>query len=211
MGIYVFDWKILKEYLVMDEKDPKSSNDFGKNVIPKMLEAGEKMFAYKFKGYWKDVGTVQSLWEANMDLVASPPLFNLENNYWKILSRNPVKPPHYAAPGARIISSCITEGCNIYGNTEHSVIFEGVTIEKDAIVKDSVILPNVRICRGAVVEKAVIGTGAVIGRDARIGLEDNPDNQFRSDICTDGIVLVKGGIIIGEGAQIYKNSMVSSF
>lgn len=208
MGIYVFNWKALKEYLIMDEQNPKSSNDFGKNIIPQMLAAGEKLYAYEFEGYWKDVGTVQSLWEANMDLIASPPLFNLHDSNWRIYSRNPVKPPHYVAPNAQIRSSCVTEGCNIYGTVEHSVIFEGVTIEEDAVIRDCVILPNARVGKGAVIEKAIIGSGAVIGNGAQIGLRESGDNMHRSDICSDGIVLIKGGITIEDGAEIFKNSMV---
>lgn len=208
MGIYVFNWKILREYLILDEQNSESANDFGKNIIPQMLSMGEKMFAYQFEGYWKDVGTVQSLWEANMDLIASPPKFNLHDSKWKIYSRNPVKPPHYVSNDAKITSSCITEGCNISGTVEHSVVFDGVTIEKGAIIKDCVILPNTRICKGAIIEKAIIGTGAIIGDNARIGLNESTNNTYQSDICTDGIVLIKGGINIQNDSEIYKNSMV---
>lgn len=210
MGVYVFNWDILKKYLQSDEKDPASSNDFGKNIIPAMLANGENMCAYAFDGYWKDVGTVQSLWEANMDILQEPPAFELNDSDWKIYSRNPVKPPHYIAKGAKVNNCCVTEGCNVYGDIKHSVLFEGVTVEKGAVVEDSIVFPGAVIKENAVVKKAVIGEEVVIGKGAVIGDENTDSSQYASPYCTGGISLIGSGITIADGEKIGINSMVSS-
>lgn len=210
MGVYVFTWDVLKKYLQNDEKDPVSSNDFGKNIIPAMLENSEKMCAYAFEGYWKDVGTVQSLWEANMDILQEPPAFELNDSDWKIYSRNPVKPPHYIAKGAKVNNCCVTEGCTVCGDVKHSILFEGVTVEKGAVVEDSIVFPGAVIKENAVVKKAVIGEDAVIGKGAVIGDENTDSSQFASPYCTGGISLIGGGIIIADGEKIGINSMVAS-
>ncbi len=211
MGIYVFDWDTLRAALLEDEKDESSSNDFGKNIIPNMLSNNEPMYAYRFQGYWKDVGTIQSLWEANMDIIADPPIFNLLDHNWRIYSKNPIKPPHYVSYDATIINSCVTEGCNIYGDVEHCVISDGVTIEKGAKVKDSIIFPNAYISSDAVLEKVIVGEGTIIGKGAEIGVESSKDNSYASHLCTHDVVLINGNIEIEDGAKIYKNSMVRTF
>ena len=202
MGVYVFTWDVLKKYLQSDEKDSASSNDFGKNIIPTMLESGENMCAYAFDGYWKDVGTVQSLWEANMDILQEPPAFELNDSDWKIYSRNPVKPPHYIAKGAKVNNCCVTEGCNVYGDIKHSILFEGVTVEKGAVVEDSIVFPGAVIKENAVVKKAVVGEEAVIGKGAVIGDENSDSSQFASTYCTGGISIIGGGITIADGEKI---------
>ena len=168
MGVYIFKYDVLKKYLTDDERDPESANDFGKNIIPKMLADGEKMIAYRFEGYWKDVGTIQSLWEANMDLIDDPPKFDLNDRKWVIYSRNYALMPHYIGEEAKITNSTVTEGCEIDGTVDHSVIFSGVKIGKGAVVKDSVVMPGAVIGDGAVVEKAVIGVEAKIGKMHRL-------------------------------------------
>ena len=208
MGVYVFTWEVLKKYLQSDEKDPGSSNDFGKNIIPTMLGNGENMCAYAFDGYWKDVGTVQSLWEANMDILADPPAFDLHDNNWKIYSRNPVKPPHYIAKGATVNNCCVTEGCNVMGSVRHSILFEGVTVEKGAVVEDSIVFPGSIIREGAVVRKAVIGEEAVIGKGAVIGDEAVDSSAYSSPYCTGGISLIGGGVTVSDNEKIGVNSMV---
>ena len=208
MGVYVFTWDVLKKYLQSDEKDPESSNDFGKNIIPTMLKQGENMCAYAFDGYWKDVGTVQSLWEANMDILAQPPLFDLRDNNWKIYSRNPVKPPHYISSGAVVNNCCVTEGCNVYGTVNHSILFESVTVEKGAVVEDSIVFPGAVIKSGAVVKKAVIGEQAQIGENCVIGDENAPAGEYESAYCTGGISLVGGNTVIADNTKIGINSMV---
>lgn len=209
MGIYIFKYEALKKYLTDDERDPASSNDFGKNIIPKMLADGEKMMSYRFEGYWKDVGTVQSLWEANMDLIDNPPKFDLNDRSWVIYSRNYALMPHFMGEHGKVVRSTVTEGCVIDGEVEHSVIFSGVTIGKGAVIKDAVIMPGVQIGEGAVVEKSVIGPGAVIGANAKIGVSDESDeNPYNSKYCTHGIVLIEGEASVAENADIPKGSMV---
>ncbi len=161
MGIYIFSADKLKKYLTEDEADPASENDFGKNVLPNMLEAGEKMAVYAFEGYWKDVGTVDSLWEAHMDLLEAQDL-NLSDKSWKIYSRNPVMPPHMVEEGAEISDSLVTEGCDVGGKVEKSVLFAGVTLEKGAEIKESVVMPGAVIRSGAKIYRSIIGEKAVI-------------------------------------------------
>lgn len=210
MGIYIFNWQTLKKYLIVDENNPRSSNDFGKNVIPQMLAMNEPMFAYSFSDYWRDVGTIQSLWEAHMDMLTEPPLLDIYDNTWPIYSRNPAKPPHFIEDGAVVKNCSITEGCHISGTVEHSIISEGVTIDKGAIVRDSIVMPKAKIGKGAIVEKTIVGPGCEIGQDVKIGVRELEDNPYKSDICTDDIVLLEGGIIIDQGVEIGKNSMVEN-
>ncbi|MBS7298648.1 MAG: glucose-1-phosphate adenylyltransferase [Eubacteriales bacterium] len=210
MGIYIFKYDVLKKYLSEDEHDPESSNDFGKNIIPKMLEKGEKMMSYTFEGYWKDVGTVQSLWEANMDLIDTPPKFELYEKHWNIYSRNLALSPHYIGSGAKVTRSTVTEGCTICGNVDHSVIFSDVSIGEGSEIKDSVVFPGAVIGKNVKIEKAVIGQNAVIGDGAEIGMTEVADNKYASAMCTHGIVLIEGTAVVAAGESIPKGSMVES-
>lgn len=210
MGIYIFNYEILKKYLTEDENDPTSSNDFGKNIIPKMLANHEKMLSWKFEGYWKDVGTVQSLWEANMDLLDDEPKFDLGDNEWRIYSRNFALAPHYVGKNAKIENSTITEGCSINGEVVHSVISSAVHIGEGAVVKNSVIMPGAIIGKNAVIEKSVIGSGAIIGDGAAIGTTDDENNLYKSAMCTGGIVLIEGGVNVKAGTVIPRNSMIET-
>ncbi|NSL51383.1 glucose-1-phosphate adenylyltransferase [Bacillus sp. P2(2020)] len=162
MGIYIFKWHILRNYLEMDDRNAESSHDFGKDVIPLMLEEGLKLYAYPFKGYWKDVGTVKSLWEANMDLLEEEPELDLNDYSWRIYSVNPNQPPQYIAPTATIHRSLVNEGCMVYGTVEHSVLFPGVHIGKGSIVKNSVVMPGARIGDNCQIENAIIASEMVI-------------------------------------------------
>lgn len=173
MGVYIFNWKVLKEYLIQDEKDPDSSNDFGKNIIPKMIEDGLEIYAYIFDDYWKDVGTIESYWQANMDLLKEDNKLNLYDNTWKIYTKNPIRPPHYVCKDAVVKSSLLNEGCIIYGNVENSVLFPGVYVGKNSKVIDSVVMPNVKIEDNVVVEKAVIMSNTVIKSGSRIGSRES--------------------------------------
>lgn len=168
MGIYIFNWKTLKKYLISDEEDVFSSNDFGKNIIPKMLEEKIRMFAFPFKGYWKDVGTIDSFWEANMDLLNKENELDLDDDTWKVYSRNTARPAQYIGEEAEVKNTLITEGCIVHGETQNSLLFNGVYIGKNSVIKDSVIMPNVRIGDNVVIEKAIINSGAVITRDSII-------------------------------------------
>ncbi len=171
MGIYIFTWEKLRAYLSNDEADKKSNNDFGKNIIPAMLADKQVMVAYNFEGYWKDVGTIESLWEANMDLLSTPMPIDLHDKKWRIYARNPGMAPHYIAKGATVADSLITEGCEVYGNVKHSVLFAGVVIEEGANVQDSVIMPGSVIKRGAVVRRAIVAENAVVGAGSFVGEE----------------------------------------
>ena len=168
MGIYVFKWSVLKKFLEADEADPKSENDFGKNIIPALLEAGHKLYAYEFAGYWKDVGTINSLWEANMDLLSKHPAFDLSGGK-KIYARNSAKPATFIAKSAELHECFVSEGCEIYGMVNHSIISTGCSIGKGAEVTDSVIMPDVVIENGAVVRNAIIAEGCHVKAGARIG------------------------------------------
>ncbi|MEA4911891.1 MAG: glucose-1-phosphate adenylyltransferase, partial [Oscillospiraceae bacterium] len=160
MGIYVFTWSKLREYLEKDALQAGSTHDFGKDVIPAMLAGGERMFTYSFDGYWKDVGTIDSLWDSNMDLISPNVPFDLWENDFKIYSRNPCKPPHYIADSAEIQNSIVTEGCLIEGKVDFSVLFEGVTVAKNAVVRDSIVMPGSVIEEGAVVQYAIVAEDA---------------------------------------------------
>lgn len=169
MGIYIFSMDKLEKFLTEDEADPASQKDFGKNVIPAMLKAGERLAAYRFEGYWKDVGTVESLWEANMDLLDEHPALDLYDQSWKIYSKSPVVPPHMVEKGAVIKDSMVTEGCDVAGTVLKSVLFAGVLAEKGSVIEDSIVMPGAVIKPGARICRAVIGEGAIIGENASVG------------------------------------------
>ncbi len=201
MGIYIFTWSKLRKYLIEDEADPNSDNDFGKNIIPDMLNDGEVMMAYEFGDYWKDVGTIASLWEANMELIGEDSPIKLSDPSWRIYARNPNERPHYVSDGAEIRDTIVTEGASIYGSAEHSVLFHGCTIGKNAIVRDSVIMPNAVIEEGAVVQYAIVGQGSVIGKNAMIGAP--------KETCENGAIAVVGdNITIGKDIQVAPGEMV---
>ncbi len=162
MGIYIFNWKTLKKYLKEDECDKHSSNDFGKDIIPKMIDGNKKMFAYAFEGYWKDVGTINSLWEANMDLLSKGNKLNLYDEEWRIYSVNHSSPAQYIGVNAKVKNSLVVEGCHIEGKVKNSIIFQGVKIGKNSVVVDSVIMPNVTIGDNVIINKAIIGTAATV-------------------------------------------------
>ena len=210
MGIYIFTYEVLKKYLEADERDPSSANYFGKNIIPAMLENGEKMVSFRFEGYWKDVGTIHSLWEANMDLVDQPPKFDLNDRSWSIYSRNMALAPHYVGQNAKITNSTVTEGCFIDGEIKHSVIFGGVELGEGSVVSDSVIMPGAKIGKNVVIEKAVIGADAVIGDGAKVGVNSSDDNKYASKLCTNDLVLIESGAEVGVEEDICKGSMVEA-
>ena len=199
MGIYVFKWSVLKKFLEADEADPKSENDFGKNIIPALLEAGHKLYAYEFAGYWKDVGTINSLWEANMDLLGKHPAFDLSGGK-KIYARNTAKPATFIAKSAELNECFVSEGCEIYGMINHSIISTGCSVGKGAEVSDSVIMPDVVIENGAVVRNAIIAEGCHVKAGARIG-EFAADGERRISVVgkdkqiAEGAVIAAGAIV----------------
>ena len=201
MGVYIFTWEKLRKYLIDDEANKKSSNDFGKNIIPSMLNDQQRMFAYNFEGYWKDVGTIESLWEANMDLLSSPPPINLHDKSWRIYARNSGMPPHYVAKGASVIDSLVTEGSEIYGTVNHSIIFAGVTIEEGANVQDSVIMPGSVIHRGAIVRRTIVAENAVIGAGAIVGEETGNIAVVGHDVSLPAGVSVAAGVQVDQETE----------
>ena len=201
MGIYIFTKKILEEYLTKDDADPESAKDFGKNVIPAMLNDGRKMVAYPFEGYWKDVGTLTSLWEANMDLLGTNPEFDLHTKDWRIYSRNNNLPPHFISETATVKNSLITEGCDIRGTVINSVLSNGVTVEEGAVVRDSVLMTDVTVKAGARVEYSIIDSDTVICENASVGKE-------RASAC--GLAVVGEGLVVEAGSVIPDGEMVGS-
>ena len=177
MGVYLFNWKTLRKYLLEDEQDTASSNDFGKNIIPKILEDQKKLYAYHFSGYWKDVGTIESLWEAHMDLLNENPKFHLDDHSWGIFARNANHPPQYIAKEAEVSQSLVNEGCVINGTVNRSVLSYNVQIGRNSTIKDSVIMPNVRIGDNVCIERAIIASNCVIENDVIIG-DANPDSKI---------------------------------
>lgn len=204
MGIYVFTWKKLKKYLTEDEAKPDSSNDFGKDVIPAMLNAGELLRVYRFNDYWKDVGTVNSLWEANLDLLNPKIDLNLADQNWRIYSRTTGMPPQYISESADVENSLITDGCEVYGRIDYSVLFENVTVEEGADVEYSLVMPGAVIKKGAKVKYSIIAENAVIGEDAPIG--EDPA-VYGSDNW--GITVIGDKIKIGKKAIIKPDRMIT--
>ncbi len=202
MGVYIFTWEKLRAYLLSDESNPRSKNDFGGDIIPTMLSSGEKMSAYRFSGYWKDVGTIESLWDANMDMLQVGGGVRLFDSEWPIYARSPTRPPHYAGESSQISHSLVTGGCTVDGLVENSVLFHSVTVEKGAAVRYSILMPGSEVRSGARVEYAIVAEGAVIGEGASVGC--NPDG---SDGW--GIAVVAGGVRVGPGAVIAAKAMIT--
>ena len=200
MGIYIFSYKELRKYLIEDDENKNSSHDFGKDVLPAMLNAGERMFAYPFEGYWKDVGTIDSLWEANMDLLDPNVTLDLKDIY----SRNPMMPPHFVSNDAIIQNSLVADGCNVYGNLEFSILFSGVTIGKGATINSSIIMPCAVIEDGATVQFAIIAENTVVRKNAVVGAK--PEDCANRDDW--GIAVVGENAIIDEGAVVKPKEMI---
>lgn len=195
MGVYVFNWKVLREFLKEDEEDTKSSHDFGKNIIPAMLEKGKKLFAYSFKGYWKDVGTIESLWEANMDLLKEDCAFDLDDNKLRVYARNYDSPPTFVSESAKCIDSMVTKGCEIEGKIEGSVVSGRCTVKKGAKIVKSVIFPGCIIEEGAKVFYSIIGEGCKIGRNTEIGERPQKDDIPKITVLGEGTLVSEGKIV----------------
>lgn len=193
MGIYIFTAKKLFDYLEADDANPNSSKDFGKDVLPAMLNAGEKMFSYRFEGYWKDVGTISSLWEANMDLLGESPEFDVSDKSWKIHSRNPLAPPECIGESGVVKNSMVALGCEINGAVENSILGSNVIVEKGATVKDAVVLANSVIKAGATVSYSIIDENVTVGANAEIGVSKDPSAE---------IVVLGRGITVAAGAKV---------
>ena len=197
MGIYVFNWDVLKEALIADEDDEKSSNDFGKNIIPNLLNAGHKMMAYNFDGYWKDVGTIDSLWEANMELLGKNPEFNIRGDERsKIYARNNALPSSYIDAQAKTVNAFIAEGCEVYGIVRHCIISTGCTIGEGALVEDSVVMPGVVIEPGAIVRHAILGENSRICRNAVVGGAFAADEKKEISVTAKGTVVQANTVLL---------------
>lgn len=202
MGIYIFSAKKLFKYLEEDDANPNSSKDFGKDVLPAMLNAGEKMYSFRFQGYWKDVGTIASLWEANMDLLGEDPKFDVGDKAWKIHSRNPLAPPEHIGENGVVKNSMIALGCEIDGVVENSILGSNVIVEKDAVIKDSVVLANSVIKADATVSYSIIDENVTVGKGAKIGVKKDASAEIvvlGRDIC------VSDGVTVSEGQKHEKN------
>ena len=205
MGIYVFTWEKMKKYLIENENADTGSKDFGKDIIPSMLENGERLFAYTFDGYWKDVGTLDSLWEANMDLLSPSVPLDLYEQNWKIYSRNENMPPQYIGDKAEVENSMITEGSTVNGKVDFSIIFAGATIEEGATVNYSIVMPGTVIKSGAVVEYSIVGQDCVIHENAKIG--KSPETVENRDDW--GIAVVGHNVEVSEGAEVLPKEIIS--
>ena len=201
MGIYIFNRSLLGKYLEADGNNPESSNDFGKNIIPAMLDAGEPMYAYEFSGYWKDVGTIQSLWEANMDLLGDNPVFNLFDDDWRIYTRSEVRPPHYIGNDAKVINSIVTEGCEVHGIVENSLLFGGVKVARGAYIKNSIVMQDTVIREGASVYYSIVDGDTEVGAGTKIGNETSDGSK---------ITLIGSDLVIPHGAIVPEGAMVNS-
>lgn len=205
MGVYIFTWEKLRKYLIDDENNPESSNDFGKDVIPAMHKAGERMFAYLFDGYWKDVGTIDSLWEANLDLLNPNVDLDLSDSSWKIYSRTPVVPPQYISATADVQNSMVAEGSQIFGEVDYSILFHNATVEEGAKVRYSIVMPGAVVKSGADVEYSIIAENAVIESGAKVGAR--PEDIENRDEW--GVAVVGEGVTVGEGAVVAPKAMIA--
>lgn len=206
MGVYIFSWRKLREYLLADEANSKSSNDFGKDLIPAMHGNGERLFAYPFDGYWKDVGTIDSLWDANLDLLNPKIDLDLSDNSWRIFSNSPAAPPHYISTDANVQNSMIAGGCQIEGEVDFSVLFANVRVEKDAVIEYSIVMPGTVIKSGAVVQYAIVAENAVVEENAVIG--ERPENM--ESLENWGVAVVGSGVKVGKGAKVPPAAMIDA-
>ena len=206
MGIYIFNWKVLRQALI-DMKDVPNC-DFGKHIIPALHENGSKCCAYDFKGYWKDVGTLGSYWEANMELIDIIPEFNLYEEFWRIYTKSDNLPPQYLAPGSTVKKSIIGEGTEVYGNVENSVIGSNVYIGKDAVIKNSIIMNNAVIKDGAVMDKAILAEGVEVGKNVELGVGEYADSEYSSKVYAFDLVTVGEKSVIPDDVKVGKNTAI---
>lgn len=207
MGIYIFTWKKLREALIEDNK-VHSNSDFGMHIIPKMLADGETLYAYRFNDYWKDVGTIESYWQANMELIKTVPEFNFYDKFWKIYTKTDNQPPQYVGRGAKLRQSIASEGCEVYGEVHSSVLGPDVLIKKGAVVRDSILMENVVIEEGAVVDRCIIDRNNIIGKGAVLGEGENIPNELKPNIYNTGITVVGENSVIPDGVHIGKNCVI---
>ena len=207
MGIYIFSWPVLREALLKLKDQPAC--DFGKHIIPYCHEQGKRIFAYEYNGYWKDVGTLGSYWESNMELIDLIPVFNLYEELWKIYTKSDRIPPQYIAKDAVVDKAIIGEGCEIYGEVHNSVIGCGVTIEKGAVVRDSIIMSSTTIGAGTTVDKSIIAEGVTVGKNCELGIGEEKENKVKPSVYAFGLVTIGEDSVIPDGVKIGKNTAIS--
>lgn len=204
MGVYIFKWDKLRGYLIEDRADEKSANDFGKNIIPKMLSNGERMFAFPFNGYWKDVGTIESLWDANMDLLNPKLALNLADPDWTVYSKSPVLPPMFMGETGEAVNSSIGDGCKIYGKLDFSVLFHDVTVEEGAEVEYSILMPGTRVKKGAKVRYAILGENVTVCENAVIGCAPTEAECHKEW----GVAVIGNGVTVKQNATVKAGAMI---
>ena len=207
MGIYIFSWPVLREALLKLKDQPAC--DFGKHIIPYCHEQGKRIFAYEYNGYWKDVGTLGSYWESNMELIDLIPVFNLYEEFWKIYTKSDRIPPQYIAKDAIVDKAIIGEGCEIYGEVHNSVIGCGVTIEAGAVVRDSIIMSSTTIGAGTTVDKSIIAEGVTVGKNCELGIGEEKENKVKPSVYAFGLVTIGEDSVIPDGVKIGKNTAIS--
>ena len=202
MGIYIFNWKLLRKMLLADMKDPDSNHDFGKDIIPALIAENRNLFAYRFQGYWKDVGTIDSLWDANMDMLSPDNGIDPYDTEWPIYARTPIRPPHFMGMDAKVDHSMVTSGCEVYGTVENSVLFHSVTVEEGAVVRYSILMPGTVVKKGAVVEYAIVAEESVIGENARVGASPDGSEDW-------GVAVIAQHLNIGPSAVVSPKAMIT--
>ncbi len=208
MGVYIFTWEVLRDYLIRDDQNQDSDHDFGKNIIPMMLNEGKSMWAYGFSGYWRDVGTIQAFWESNMDLISRVPDFNLFDHAWKIFTPNPVKPAHYIGPEGSIKKAIVSEGCMIYGKVKNSVIFPGAYISEGAVIEDSIIMSDAFVGKDTYISQCILGEKVRVGNKVKMGFGENTYNELKPSIYDSGITVAGDKAVIPDGCIIGKNVVI---
>lgn len=216
MGIYIFTWSRLREALVEDNEVHPDS-DFGKHIIPKMLEEGQTMYAYRFQGYWKDVGTIESYWESNMELIKALPEFNLYEDFWKIYTNTDHQPPSYTGAGAIVKESLVTDGCEVHGEVYRSILGPGVVVGAGAVITDSIIMGGTRIGENVVVERCIVDEDCMIEADAKLGIGEDIPNERKPNIYNTGITVVgvhttiPAGVVIGKNCVLYGTTKMEDY
>ncbi len=208
MGIYVFEWSVLKKILIEDENDPESENDFGKNIFPKMVKNDYRVFAYTFEGYWRDVGTIQSFWEANLDLTRPNPKLDLRNRKWIIYTHSQEMPPAYISKEAKVVMSLVSEGSEVFGTIENSILFQGVYVGKNTLIKNSIIMSNVVIGDNCLIQDSIISENCIIKNSVKMGVGKNVINKKYPKYYNTGITVVGENSTIPEGTIIGRNVMI---
>lgn len=207
MGIYIFTWERLREALIEDSKIHPDS-DFGNHIIPRMLEEGQTLYAYRFKDYWKDVGTIESYWQANMELIRTLPEFNLYEDFWKIYTNSEHQPPQYTAPDAKVSTSLASDGCEIYGEVYSSVLGPNVIVEKGAVVRDSIIMEGTVIGENSYIERCIIDENSTVGKNVKMGIGENVPNTAKPKIYNTGITVIGYNTNVPDGVEIGKNCVI---